>query len=203
MACVYVFRHGKENKFKIGRTKKSTKLRLKELQTGNPYLTFFDTIDTNFDSAVEKYIHRRLATKKIINGSASDEFYAVSVDDLQPIIIEARDYSSECLPTVEQAREVAAEAPDGSVKEPGNSDIAIHQELLKIEEQMALLDSRVDYLVSELKIGMGAASELRGIATWNAITSKRLDSTALKEELPDVYEKYLKTSTSRTFKLEK
>ena len=36
MACVYIFRHGKENKFKIGRTKKSAKIRLKELQTGNP-----------------------------------------------------------------------------------------------------------------------------------------------------------------------
>jgi hypothetical protein len=38
MACVYIFRHGNENKFKIGRTKKSAEIRLKELQTGNPYL---------------------------------------------------------------------------------------------------------------------------------------------------------------------
>jgi hypothetical protein len=161
MACVYIFRHGKENKFKIGRTKKSAKIRLKDLQTGNPDLTIFDVIETEYDTAVEKYMHRRLATKKIINGSSSDEFYAVSVAELQPIIAETHDYNREYLPTIEQADELGAEEPDGSVKEPGNAAVAMHQELLEIEEKMARLASRSEYLVAEIKITMGTASELR------------------------------------------
>jgi hypothetical protein len=107
MTCVYIFRHGKENKFKIGRTKKSAKIRLKELQTGNPDLTTFDVIETEHGTAIEKYVHRRLSTKKIINGSASDEFYAVSVAELQPIIVEAYD-RNEKMPAIEQAKELAA-----------------------------------------------------------------------------------------------
>ena len=119
-ACAYIFRNGKENKFKIGHTKKSAKVRLKELQTGNPDLTFYDVIETKYDTAVENYIQRRLATKKIITGSSSDEFYAVSVAELQPIIAEAHDYNREYLPMIEQAEVLGAEKPDGSIKE-GNA----------------------------------------------------------------------------------
>jgi predicted phage-related endonuclease len=202
MRCVYIFRHGNENKFKIGRTKKSAKVRLRELQTGNPDLTNHDVIETEHDTAVEKYIHRRLATKKIINGSSSDEFYAVSVAELQPIIAEANDYNREYLPMIEQAKDVGTE-DDGSIKEPGNAALAMHQELREIEEEMARLDSRVEYLVAVIKMDMGTASELRGIATWRAVTSDRFNSAAFKAEHPDIYEKYLLTSISRVFRLKK
>jgi hypothetical protein len=203
MACVYIFRHGNENKFKIGRTKKSAEVRRKELQTGNPDLTIYDVIETEYDTAVEKYIHRRLATKKIINGSLSDEFFAVSVGELQPIIAEAYDYNREYLPMIEQAKDLGAEEPDGSIREPGNAALAMHQELREIEEEMARLHSRVEYLVAGIKINMGTASELRGIATWQAVTSNRFNSAAFKAEHPDIYERYLSTLISRVFRLEK
>jgi predicted phage-related endonuclease len=204
MACVYIFRHGKENKFKIGRTKKSAKVRLKELQTGNPDLTFYDEIETEHDKAVETYIHRRLATKKIINGSSSDEFFAVPVAELQPIIAEANDYNREYLPVIEQAKDLGTEKPDGSIKEPGNAALAMHRELLEKEEVMARLESRVEYLKAEIKIDMGTASELRGIATWETVESTRFNEAAFKAEHPDLYEKYhTKTSISRVFRLEK
>jgi hypothetical protein len=203
MACVYIFRQGKENKFKIGRTKKSAKVRLKELQTGNPDLTVFDVIETEHDTKVENYMHRLLATKKIINGSASDEFYAVPQAELQPIIAEARDYDREHLPAIEQAEELGAQAPDGSTKDPGNAAVAMHRELLQIEEEMARLESRSQYLVAGLKITMGAASKLRGIATWENVTIKRFSKTALEAEHPGFYEKYSFPSTNRRFELEK
>jgi hypothetical protein len=173
------------------------------LQTGNPDLTIFDVIETEYDTAIEKYMHRRLATKKIINDSSSDEFYAVSVGELRAIIAEALRYDCEYLPTIEQAKELGAEEPDGSIKEPGNATLAMHQELREIEEEMARLDSRVEYLVAEIKIAMGTASELRGIATWQTVTSNRFNSAAFKVEHPDIYQKYLSTSISRVFRLEK
>jgi hypothetical protein len=202
MACVYIFRHGRENKFKIGRTKKSAKIRLKELQTGNPYLTMFDVIETEYETAFEKHIHRRLSTKKIINGSASDEFYAVSEAELRPIIAEAHDLN-EKMQMIQQAEELGAEQPDGSIKEPGNAAVAMHQEWLEIEEEKALLEFRQKYLVAGIKIDMGTASELRGIATWETRTTHLFNTTAFKADHPDLYEKYRSTSISRTFKLEK
>jgi hypothetical protein len=202
LAHVYIFRHGKENKFKIGRTKKSANIRLKELQTGNPDLTLFDVIETEYDTDIEKYIHRRLATRKIINGSSSDEFYAVSAPELQPIIAEAYDYNGK-MPVIEQAQELGAEEPDGSIKEPGNAAVSMHQELLEIEEEMARLDARVEYLVAGIKITIGAASALRGIATWQTVMSNRFNATAFKADHPDIYEQYRSKSINRVFKLEK
>ena len=35
--------------------------------------------------------------------------------------------------------------------------------------------------------------------TWNEVTSSRLDTTALKKELPDIATRYTKTTTSRRF----
>lgn len=37
--------------------------------------------------------------------------------------------------------------------------------------------------------------------TWKAVTSNRLDSAALKKELPDVAARFMKQSTSRRFLL--
>ena len=38
-------------------------------------------------------------------------------------------------------------------------------------------------------------------ATWKEVTSNRLDSTALKKELPDIAARYTKASVSRRFTL--
>jgi predicted phage-related endonuclease len=35
--------------------------------------------------------------------------------------------------------------------------------------------------------------------TWNEVTSTRVDTTALKKALPDVVEKFTKTTTTRRF----
>jgi hypothetical protein len=203
MACVYIFRHGKENKFKIGRTKNSANIRLKGLQTGNPDLTIFHAIETEYPTKIENYMHHRLATKKIINDySSSDEFYAVSEPELQSIIAEASKVNSEYLPTIAQAEEVGAKEPDGSIKEPGNAAVAMHQELREIKEKMTLLESRWDYLVAGIQLDMDTASEVRGIATWKAVQSNRLNQAALKAEHPDIFQQYLSTSISRVFRLE-
>jgi hypothetical protein len=141
--------------------------------------------------------------RAVINGSSSDEFYAVSVAELQLVIAEADEYNREYLPAIEQAKGIGAEEPDGSIKESGNATLSMHQELREIEEQIAQLAVRSEYLVAEIKIAMGTASELRGIATWQTVTSNRFNSAAFKAEHPDVYQRYLSTSISRVFRLEK
>lgn len=48
------------------------------------------------------------------------------------------------------------------------------------------------------------ADTLTGIdwkITWKAVTSNRLDTTALKKALPDVAAQYTKTTTARRFVL--
>lgn len=65
----------------------------------------------------------------------------------------------------------------------------------KIEEQYK----------QELQLALGDAE--KGITethliTWKTQTSNRVDSTRLKKELPDIYNNYLKSTTSRVFRVD-
>ena len=72
-----------------------------------------------------------------------------------------------------------------------------------VEEQIAGLESRHIYLEAELKVTIGIAAELRGIATWKTGARSTFDQTAFKEAEPKLYEQYKKQSRTRTFRLVK
>lgn len=68
------------------------------------------------------------------------------------------------------------------------------------------LQSEIDAITDAIKAHMDAtgADELTGAdykITWKSITSRRLDTTALKKALPDVVERFSKTTTARRFVL--
>ena len=53
-----------------------------------------------------------------------------------------------------------------------------------------------------IKAYMGDSEELRAVeykVTWKAVTASRLDSKALKAALPEVVERFTKTTTTRRF----
>ena len=71
-----------------------------------------------------------------------------------------------------------------------------------IEDAQAVVDSLQD----EIKAEMTAQETdiLTGDTwkiTWKTITSKRIDTTALKKALPDIAEQFSKISTSKRFTL--
>jgi hypothetical protein len=203
MAHVYVLRSGAENIFKIGRTRGDVDARIQQLSTGNPYaFAKFEVIETEHDALCESYLHRRLSTKRINSGSAQ-EFFAITPAELSSILDEVRTYLDEWLPVVLEAEKIAAEDSDGSVKTPGNEAQSIYQELLEVEEQRAKLNARHGYLESRLKVLVGKAAVLKGIASWRTQISTRLDQSALKREEPETFGRYLKESKSRPFRLNK
>jgi hypothetical protein len=203
MAYVYLLRSGTENIFKIGRTRGDVDARIQQLSTGNPYpLTKFEVIETEHDALCESYLHRRLSTKRITSGLAQ-EFFAITPAELSSILDEVRTYLDEWLPVVLEADKIAAEDSDGSVKTPGNEAQSIYQELLELEEQRTKLNARHGYLESRLKVLIGNAAVLEGIASWRTQIGTRLDQSALKREEPETYGRYLKESKSRPFRLNK
>jgi hypothetical protein len=202
-AYVYVLRSGTENIFKIGRTRGDVDARIRQLSTGNPYpFTKFEVIETEHDTLCESYLHRLLSTKRINSGSAH-EFFAITPTELIPILDEVRTYLDEQIPVVLEANKIAAEDSDGSVKTPGNEAQSIYQELLELGEQTARLNARREYLEGRLKVMMGKAAVLEGIASWQTQINTRLDQSALKQEEPETFDRYLKESKSRPFRLNK
>ena len=77
--------------------------------------------------------------------------------------------------------------------------------LKRREELVALLDkmeAEKRQIEQELKIYMGDAEKAENRlfrVSWKAVVSNRLDTKALQEQEPEVYQKYLKPTSSRRF----
>ena len=74
-------------------------------------------------------------------------------------------------------------------------------EYIRMQEEAAAM---VESLKDQLKERMTAAGveSLAGSehkATYKAVTSSRVDTTALKKDLPDIAARYTKTTTARRF----
>lgn len=80
--------------------------------------------------------------------------------------------------TVKEIRELMR------MKEELEAEISAAQDLIKAE-----MDRTNNYTI------MGDDYKI----TWNEVTSTRIDTTALKKALPEVCEKFSKTTTSRRF----
>lgn len=83
---------------------------------------------------------------------------------------------------------------------------ALAAEYLAINNQIKELEARQDAIKLELQnvlqdIGDTLTVGGKPVATWKEQTSKRLDITTLKAELPEIAEKYTKENTSRVFRV--
>ena len=84
-----------------------------------------------------------------------------------------------------------------------NGKIKELRSLRRLADEVA---GEIEALQDAIKAEMNARSvdELTGEdwkVTWREVTSNRLDSTALKKELPDIAARYTKASVSRRFTL--
>ena len=73
------------------------------------------------------------------------------------------------------------------------------QELKRMREE---LEAEITATEDAIKADMGDREQITaGVykITWKPVTSSRLDSTALKKELPEVAARFLKASTVRRF----
>ena len=75
------------------------------------------------------------------------------------------------------------------------------RELRRMADELA---GEISALEDELKAHMAATGtdEITGTnfkITWKTVTSSRLDSKALKAEVPDLWERFSKATTSRRF----
>lgn len=77
-------------------------------------------------------------------------------------------------------------------------------ELRELRRMVEELQSEIDSLQDAIKAEM-TAREVDTIAgsdykiTWKSVTSSRLDTAALKKAMPDIVERFTKTTTSRRF----
>ena len=78
------------------------------------------------------------------------------------------------------------------------------KELWELRRMADELQAEIDSLQDTIKAEMTArdVDTLLGFdwkVTWKPVTSNRLDSTALKKELPDIAARFMKQTTARRF----
>lgn len=76
------------------------------------------------------------------------------------------------------------------------------RELRQLQSLIEEAQAEAEAIKDTIKAQMGDAEELRAgeyRVTWKAVTSSRLDSKALREALPEVVERFTRTTTTRRF----
>lgn len=85
------------------------------------------------------------------------------------------------------------------------SEIEITAKIRELRNLQALIDEatqEAEALKDQIKSAMGDREELRAgeyKITWKPVTSTRVDTAALKKELPEIAARFTKTTTSRRF----
>ena len=78
------------------------------------------------------------------------------------------------------------------------------KELLELKRMREELDAEITTAEEEIKQAMGTEETLLAGAfkvTWKAVTSSRLDSTALKKAMPEIAARFMKQTTTRRFSI--
>ena len=192
MGFVYAIRHGCEDMFKFGKTT-NLEQRPKGLQIGNPEpLTVFASIETDDYGDGESFIHRRLASKRRIG-----EFFAVTADEASEAMQACRVFLEHELPRLKEERAKVRELgalENGPEMLPSSEDlVSKYRELLKVRADKARIEIEEERLELAIKLAIGNAKGIDGVATWETRDSSRFDVQRFKAEHPDQYASYMET----------
>ena len=210
MGYVYAFRHGHEDEFKFGQTT-NLEQRRKTLQTGCPKpLALFDYLETDDYKDGEKFILRRLAHKRL-----TGEFFAVTADEAREAMEACRTYLKNELPLWrEEDHEVdeLSTIESGPEMLPTSEDVLEkYRQLLRLRAEKNLRKIEIDRLEVEelrletaIKLAIGPAKGIEGVATWETGDSRRaFNSETLKAVNPELYEMYLTKFDQTRFRTER
>jgi len=201
MGWVYAFQNGDDHKVKIGCVRngerEAVERRRKQLATGNPLrLSLLDLIETQAPNRWETYLHNALRTKKIV-GDPKD-WFGIAPDVLRATFADARALAAEHATVQEEIDGLEKLEPDGQMKQPGNEDTVLFQEIREIDEEMASLSMQRELRVARLKRSIGRTNGIEGIATWQMYESSKLDEEALRTAYPDIpYEQFTVVTRAR------
>jgi Meiotically up-regulated gene 113 len=210
MGYAYAFRRGHEDEFKFGQTI-NLEQRRKTLQTGCPKpLALFDYVETDDYRDGEKFILRRLAHKRL-----TGEFFAVTAEEACEAMEACRaylknelsrwreeDHEVDELNTIESGPEILPSSEDVLEK---------YRQLLRLRAEKNLRKIEIDRLEVEelrletaIKLAIGRAKGIEGVATWETGDSRRaFKSETLKAVNPELYKMYLTKFDQTRFKMER
>ena len=203
MAFVYFLKDNNNTGFKIGYTKKAPEDRLKALQTGNPHLRIYKTLELKDEHAkyIERWLHKYHLHDKV-TGSSGTEFVKIDETALEESIIKAMKFSKKLFDS-EKEIEVLYKIKEttGKTLEPKDEDWQIINALNELEGKLYLLNEEKKLLQNKLKNRIMDSEGINEIASWTFASRTTLDSKKLQSEKPEIFESYAKQTRVRTLRI--
>jgi hypothetical protein len=198
MGCVYCFQSGNFDRFKIGKTGGSEEKRRKTLQTGSfEKLTLYRKIPTENPKYLEKYIHQLLDPRRRDN----TEFFNITAGELDAAVDQALSFFQDYHSAHSLAEALQKEKPDETVAEPTEEIRNIYRQLRELNKERFLIDERITLLEDKVKLAIGNARGMTGIASWKWVDRLRFDEKRFKHEHADLHEEYRRNMGCREFRL--
>jgi len=210
MGYVYAFRYGREDEFKFGQSV-NVEARRKSLQTGCPKsLTLFDCIETDDAKEGEAFILRRLAHRRLVG-----EFCAVTAEEATEAMAACRAYLEHELPRCREEDHKIAELStiesDQEMLPSSEEVLEKYRQLLRLRADKKLRQIEIGRIEAEaarlelaIKLAIGAAKGIEGVATWETGDSRRVfNADVLKATNPELYETYLTKFDQTRFRMER
>jgi len=197
MGCVYFARRLQENVFKIGSAACLTD-RMKKHSTTDPWLKPHGVIETDEYSLCETFLHNYYEIRRV---DGTKEFFRFLPEELCDVVKVAELFLSRNLPTKRAADRFCHQQNESRVVAPSDRERDIYRELREIRQQQYRLEKQRELLESELKIVIGTASSLEGVASWKSHVKPHFDRTQLKVDNPAIFAKYTREQIERRFDL--
>ena len=126
----------------------------------------------------------------------SNNFWISHIEPKIPPTIDGSSASTRIVsmmfPKAQETKEI--ELPDEFITHVEDY-LKYEKEIAEIETKRNLAENQLKLAIGENEIAYAGAYTIR----WKNVESKRIDTKRIKLELPDIYEKYAKKSTSRRF----
>ena len=209
MAYLYVLMYEAEHVFTLKRSKGPIDATIEQLSRENRCrLTEFASVATEDDAACEAFLHHQLRSKRVVRGEGT-EFFQINPAELDLAISQAREFVAEFLVAKKKAEELARTEADACFPavQPSSADLVIYWRLLRVRAAQDHLAIQRDYFESKLKLSIGHALALDGVATWKGQRRRSFDVAAFRAGEPQVYaamdRRFGTESYSRTFRIQR
>ncbi|MRH92302.1 hypothetical protein GFY24_33535 [Nocardia sp. SYP-A9097] len=198
MGYLYAFHLGLLPKFKIGQTTMTPAKRKSSLQTSCPEpLSLFDAIETDEYKALEKRIKDTWGHRRSTEGGS--EIYHLTETEAAQVFSECRAWLTEELPKERRTEELEALEPDPTVL-PSDARtlqlrgqwIALYEQQQRVKQEYDRVAAELAWVETELKLAIGTATGIEGVATWDTgVKSRRINPDLVQDREPELFEKSL------------
>ncbi|HZL65964.1 MAG TPA: GIY-YIG nuclease family protein [Candidatus Limnocylindrales bacterium] len=185
MGCVYFMKRANEDVFRISSTD-DLEERTRSHSTTDPWLTLYKAIDTEEYKDCETFLHRYFEGRRV-----RGEYFRFAPEEFEDVIAAAGSFLSQFVPMEKAAKQLGGQQNEPRVVNPSDREREIYRELREVREQEFRLMMRRELLENELKVVIGTAAGLLGIASWKSHKQRTFDHAKFKVENPSMFRDYL------------